>query len=302
MDLASGWRISRILRETGAPLMHAHTAQAHALGLAAKCFAGGKLVVTRRVDFPLKSPLSRWKYRRADRIIAISTRIMEVLLQAGMDESRMSLIPSGVPLNHKERDVSGQTAIRVELGIPDGSQVIGTAAALAGHKDYPTLLRAFKIILAEQPDCFLLALGEGDERPRLESLVRELGLSSRVRFPGFRPDIADFWGLFCVYVQSSKMEGLCTSLIEAMHHRLPIAATRAGGIPDLITDGDTGLLTPTENPPALAEAVIKLLNEPELGKRLGKAAFMKSLAFSAEQMVEKTEAVYLEILKYISGR
>ncbi len=297
LNIAAGMRLGNLARRLKIPLLHAHTAAAHSQGLAAKFISGAKLVVTRRVDFPLKSLFSALKYRRADHIIAISRKIMEVMLSSGVPENKISLVHSGVVFNDKASAPEAVERLRKELNLPARHKIIGISAALAGHKDHATLLRAFKVILEVKPDCVLLALGEGDELPRLQALAEELNISEKVKFLGYRRDIADFWGLFDLYVQSSKMEGLCTSLIEAMNHRLPIAATDAGGIPDLIENGVTGLAVPAQNPPALAQAALKLLNNTELGSELGEAAAKKSLEFTAEKMVEKTEAVYRSLLR-----
>ena len=296
MDIISGIRIGRLAAKIGASIIHCHTALAHSLGIIAAIVHNCRLVVTRRVDFPLRSAgFSLWKYRRAGGILAISSRIRDILLQAGIPEDKVTLAPSGVIF----KDNPYQTNIlqlQNELGISQDDKVIGTVAALVGHKDYPTLLKAFKIILSRYPNIWLLALGEGGDRSQLESLAAKLDIARRVKFLGFKQNVDDYFGIFDVYVQSSRLEGLCSSLIEAMHHRLPIAAASAGGIPDLIEDGVTGLLSAPEDYENLAESILKLLENPALGKRLGEAAKLKSYHFSAENMVNRTEAVYLKLL------
>ena len=298
LDLFSGWKIGRLARKIEARIIHCHTALAHSLGLMAKLFSPVTLVVTRRVDFPLNaSVLSPWKYRRTDHIIAISSRIRSILLQNGVAENRISLIPSGLVFSNNPNSES-TLSLRMELNIPQEAVIIGTVAALVGHKDYPTLIEAFNLVIKEIPNAVLLMLGEGDERPGLEKIIARLGLQGKARLLGFRKDVVRFFGLFDVYVQSSKMEGLCSSLIEAMHHRLSIAATSAGGIPDLIEDGVTGILVNTQSPSELAAALVKLLKDKDMGKRLAEDAHLKSKNFSAEKMVERTEEVYLKLLKH----
>jgi glycosyltransferase involved in cell wall biosynthesis len=254
-------------------------------------------VATRRVDFQLKGgKFSVWKYRSADHILAISRRIQNILVNSGVPAEKVSLAPSGVILQDKS-PVRSRNEILMDTAVPSDDLVIGTIAALVGHKDYPTLLRAFRIVASKYPQAYLVCLGEGNDRAQIESLMRELGINDRVKLLGFRSDAGDFFPVFDIYVQASRLEGLCSSLIEAMFHKLPIAATSAGGIPDLIEDGVTGLLSPPERPELLAESIIKLIEKRELGLRLGENAKLKSLEFSAEKMVERTEIVYKRLLK-----
>jgi len=296
-DLIAGFQIGRIARDYQIPLIHCHTALAHSLGIYAQIVSGAKLVVTRRVDFHLRGgAVSRWKYNRSDHIIAISHRIRQILLDSGVPPRKISLIPSGVRFPQPP-DSSVIEKLRAELKLPPETLVIGTVAALVGHKDYPTLLRAFRQVSEVYPQAILLALGEGDERPRLENLTQELKLTDKVKLLGFRDDVEAFFPLFQIYVQSSKSEGLCTSLIEAMYCGLPIAAASAGGIPDLIEDGVTGWLSPPEDPAALAASIIKLLHDRKTAGALGEAARLKAQDFSADLMVERNEQVYLKLLE-----
>jgi glycosyltransferase involved in cell wall biosynthesis len=296
LNLFSGLCIANFADRIGATILHCHTAHDLSLGIMGKCFSRAKLVATRRVDFPLKGgKFSVWKYRSADHIIAISRRIEDILLNSGVSREKVSLAPSGVILkDHPE--IRPRNEMLTELNLPSDALIIGTIAALVGHKDYPTLLKAFKIVTEKYPLAYLTCLGEGNDRPQIERLTRELGLAGKVRLLGFRPDSEDFWGIFDIYVQASKLEGLCSSLIEAMYHRLPIAATSAGGIPDLVEDGVTGLLSPPENSQALADSILKLLGSPELRRELGAKAKDKSLHFSAEYMVQRTENIYKMLL------
>lgn len=297
LDLAAGFQIGKIARETGVSIIHCHTALAHSLGIFAQMICGAKLVVTRRVDFGLKSgAVSAWKYQRADHIVAISTKIRDIILKAGVDADKISLIPSGVKLKD-EIDGVKIAELRTDLGIDWETKVVGTIAALVGHKDYPALLSAYQIFEKKFPDSILLCLGEGDDEEQLEELTKEMGIEEKVTFMGYVDNIPDYLGLFSIYVQASKKEGLCSSLIEAMFNYSRIAATSAGGIPDLIEDGVTGLLSSPGDYQGLAASMIKLAEDDDLAFDLGQAAHKKSLEFSAEAMVEKNEQVYLKLLE-----
>ena len=297
LDIVSSIRIAGFARKIDAKIIHCHTAGAHSLALLSRILRRAKLVVTRRVDFPLKGgKASVWKYRKADHLIAISTKIYDVLLNSGIPEKNLTLVPSGVLLSDAV-DKDRTSKILSELQISSEDNIIGTIAAMVGHKDYYTLLRAFSEVVSEIPNVVLLALGEGDDLPQIQTFAKETGVDDRVKFLGFREDVGDFFGLFDVYVQASKMEGLCSTIIEAMYHKLPIAATSAGGIPDLIEHNVTGLLSPPQNPELLAENILKLLKNPQEYRHLREAAHLKSKLFSAENMVSKTEEVYIKLLK-----
>ena len=296
IDLFAGIRVGKTAAKIDASIIHAHTALAHTMGIFAKSVCSAKLIVTRRVDFPLKTRgFSHWKYKRADHIIAISENIKQIMLKAGIDETKISLVPSGVAFNDLP-EITNKSVLKSQLGIDTDHKIIGTIAAFVGHKDYPTLLRAFRIVLNQYPQVWLLSLGEGKDRRQLEKLAKSLNIDHRLKFLGFRTDVIDFFLLFDVYAQASRLEGLCTSLIEAMYHRLPIAATSAGGIPDLIEHNVTGLLSPPEDYEKLADSIIRLLNEPKLGARLAEAAHLKSLNFTADNMVKRTEQLYMKLL------
>lgn len=297
MDVFSGMKIARIAKATGAAIIHCHTAGAHSLAIISRIRRRAKLVVTRRVDFPLKGgKVSVWKYRKADHLIAISSKIFNVLISSGIHEQNISLAPSGVELSENYDD-STTANLYSELNIDKGDKIIGMIAAMVGHKDWYTMLKAFSIVREALPNVWLLALGDGDDMTAIEAFAKKTGVVDGIKFLGFREDVGDFFGMFDVYVQSSKMEGLCSTIIEAMHHRLLIAATSAGGIPDLIEDKVTGLLSVPENPQMLAGNILKLLENPNKYRHLGEAAHEKSKLFSAENMVSKTEEVYLKLLK-----
>jgi len=297
IDLFAGFKIAALARKIGASIIHCHTAQAHAYGVYAKALTNIKLVVTRRVDFPLKSGnVSIWKYRRADQIIAISNRIRDILIKSGIDQGKIEYVPSGVKFD-KLIDWEAVNNLKNKLQLKADQKIIGTIAALVGHKDYPTLLKAFAEVLKHHPETVLLALGEGDDLNRLMSIAKHLNIEKKVQFLGFRDDVVNFFGLFDVYVQSSKMEGLCSSLIDAMYFKMPIAAAAAGGIPDLVEHGVTGLLSKPLDYQAMAGNIIDLLENKELADRVAGAAHKKSLGFSADNMIEGTEKVYLRLLE-----
>lgn len=266
-----------------------HDPHALAAGLLAAgapgAFGPGRVAV-RRVDFPLRGPLSRAKYRRCDRVVAVSRAIAEKLGAQGLPAERVRVVYEGVP----DRPAPGGAREALAgLGVPRDALVVGNVAALTDHKDHRTLLEAAADVVAAEPRAFFVIVGEGELRSSLEALAARLGLGACCLFAGFRDDVERLMAGFDVFCLSSHMEGLGTSLLDAMCFARPIVATAAGGIPEAVQDGVNGLLVPVRSPAPLAEALLALLRDGE--RRAGFGAAGRRLfeqRFTADRMVEET--------------
>ena len=176
--------------------------------------------------------------------------------------------------------------------------VIGHVGHFADHKGHRYLVEAVPAILRRFPDIKVVLVGEGELRSEVEAQVNRLGIVKSVIFTGFRTDISSILASFDLFVLPSHLEGLCTSVMDAMAVGLPVVATRTGGVPEVVEDGETGLLVPPRDPDALADGVLRMLNDPGLRYRMGQAGRRRVLDhFSADAMVEGTENIYYEILK-----
>jgi glycosyltransferase involved in cell wall biosynthesis len=284
--------------------VHCHSAHAHALGVPAATWAGAAVVVSRRVDFAVAShPLSRLKYRLAvDRYLCISRGVMEVMRRAGVAESRLALVPSGVELPDRAALAHGARDLRALIDVPSATAVVGTVAALAPHKNHADLLRAAARVRALRPDVHFVWVGEGECRAGLERERDRLGLEATVHLLGFRDDALALLAQFTLFALASYLEGLCTSLIDAQALGVPIVATDVGGIPDVVADGRTGRLVPARDPTALASAILEALAGPERARAWADAARRSVVAFGAERMVERTLQVYDEVLRERAAR
>jgi glycosyltransferase involved in cell wall biosynthesis len=227
-----------------------------------------RVVATRRVDFALQGALSRAKYRRCHGVIAVSRRIAAVLGAGGIEPERVRVVYEGV--RDRAAQPGGREALHA-LGVPRGALVVGNVAALTDHKDHRTLLAAAAELLQRRDDVCLVILGEGELRPELEAQAARLGLGSRCMFLGFRDDLDRLMPVFDVFCLSSHMEGLGTSLLDAMCFARPVVATAAGGIPEAVADGKSGTLVPPRDPQALARALVELLQSPERRAAYGAA-------------------------------
>lgn len=299
IDVAAARHLHGILRTGDYEIVHAHSSHAH--GAAALGCVGLRRpplrVVSRRVDFAVgRHALDRLKYRRgADAYLAISSRVRDVLVEAGVPPACIRLVPSGIDLGRLDRR-GDAAALRRELGIPPGTPVIGNVAALAPHKAQWDLLRATRLVRERLGDVRVLVVGEGAMRPRLETLARELGVDDVVRFTGFRDDVVEVMALFDCFVMSSVLEGLGTAIMDAQAMGLPVVATDTGGIPDVVEDGVTGLLVPPGAPDALAAALVRMLTDEALRRRCVEQARGRSTGYDYHRMVYKTLSAYREFL------
>ena len=304
MDLPAALRLRRLLRQGRFDLVHCHASHAHSIAFLARGPRRARrrplLVVSRRVDFPFaRHGPSAFKYRYgADLYIAISTGVRDVLVAGGVAPARVALVRSGIDLA-RHRHLRDTTALRRELGITDGTVVIGSVAALAPHKALEDFIAAAGRVAAALPTARFFIVGEGAERARLEALVRELGLTERVVLTGFRDDALEILSLFDCFVLSSSLEGLCTSIMDAQVLGVPVVATRTGGVPDLVQDGDTGLLVPPRQPDALADAILRLGRDAALRARLVANARARAETYGYEDMVRGTLAAYTRLLREV---
>ena len=286
--------LAAAMRESRPDVVQLHDPHAVSAGLLARRLAGpAALVATRRVDFALRGPLSRRKYAACDRVIAVSQAIAGVLGRGGLAAERVRVVYEGVP--DRSALPGGREALR-DLGIPEDAPVVGNVAALTGHKDQATLLEAAAKVVTRVPEARFVIVGEGELRGRLEARSRDLGLERRCVFAGFRADLDRLIPAFTVFCLSSHMEGLGTSLLDAMAFGVPVVATAAGGIPEAVQDGITGRLAPPRQPDALAAALLEALDDPGRRAAWGRAGRRRyEERFTADRMIDATLAVYAEL-------
>lgn len=295
--LFSAFRLRTFMRENGIGILHAHTGHAVGLGALAVGGTGTKFAATRRVDFALNShAASRWKYGRLDLLVPISAEIRRVLLEGGMPADRVAApIPSGIdPASYPS--AADRSRLRRGKGFSDRDVLAVNAAALVPHKDQRTLLEAVPAVLRGAPEIQFLILGEGPLRNDLLEAARRLGIEKNVRLLGHRPDVLEYIAMADVFVFSSAMEGLGTSLLDAMAVGVPTVATRAGGIPELYGGPDAPELVPPRDPAALARGILSVLKEPEEARRRVERGRERLSGFTVRAMADRYEAAYRRLL------
>ena len=294
------WQQRARLRKLNPDVLHFH--DAHALsgaGLAARHLPIPARVVARRVDFSIHST---WRYRKlADRVIAVSHAVAEVCRTSGLDSTTIRVVHDGVD-PQRVRSGNRQRG-RQSLGVTESVALIMCVATLTDHKGHTFLLRALPAVLARHPNARLMLAGDGELRQSLEAEARSIGIASAVTFLGYRSDVPDLLKAADLFVLPSHLEGLCSTLIDAMFARVPIVATTAGGIPEVLgststNDPSVARLVPPRDPHALAAVIIDSLNN-SAGRQsdVDRAEIRAQRSFPADQMVEKTLAVYEDVLQ-----
>jgi len=173
---------------------------------------------------------------------------------------------------------------------------VGMVGRLVPIKDAPTFLRAASLVARSREDARFALVGDGEERPALEALCREMGLDGRVTFFGWRQDLAAVYGDLDVVVNASRNEGTPVALIEALAAARPVVATRVGGTPDLLGEGERGRLVPPGRPEELARAVLETLTGSEAARRRAQAGREHVLSrHSSDRLVRDVDALYREL-------
>lgn len=280
-----------LLRTHRVDVVHAHTSRAHSLAALACAGSQVPLVVTRRVDFPMKrGPLAWWKYRHAvTQFAAVSQAVARVLAAGGVPPGRITVIPDGIDF---DRFPATTTSVRREFMLPDDALVVGITAQLTDHKDHRTLLHAWAAVEKAVPQAWLLIVGHGELEHELKAFAVSRNLR-QVVFTGFRTDVNQLLRGMDLFTLTSHHEGLGSSVMDAMYCGLPVVATRAGGLPELVRDGETGLLVPVGDHAAVADALVQLLRDAARRHRYGAQAHRHARdTFAAATMVRRYAELY----------
>jgi glycosyltransferase involved in cell wall biosynthesis len=229
-----------------------------------------------------------------NQLIAVSKMIEAKLESEGRTAAPIRRIYNGVDLSRYENQEPCCT-LPEEYGMEPGSQIVGVVARLEPEKGHPTLLEAWPAVLRSVPDAYLLIVGEGSRRDALEALARDLHIAHRVVFTGRRDDVPAVTAALDVAVLPSYREAQGLSILEALALSRPVVASDVGGIPEVITDGVTGLLVPPHDPDALAGAIVRLLRDHPFADTLGRAGHdMVHDRFDIGTMVGLVQQIYEE--------
>jgi glycosyltransferase involved in cell wall biosynthesis len=221
----------------------------------------------------------------SDFYIAISHKIKDVLVNDGIPAGRIFVVPSGINPNRFAN--AGTDDLIAEFNIKSSEQIVINVAHLAGHKGQQYLVRAIPLVLAKIPTARFFIVGGGELMDKLKILAASLGLNKELIFTGFRRDVGAFYQIADLFVMSSVQEGLGTAVLDAL----------ALGIPEIIKDGESGILVSPADPKSLSEGIIRMLTHDELAKRVAKTGqSMVKQKFTIDTMVDGNIDVYRQIL------
>lgn len=278
-------------------VFHAQTANTLTWLALLKPILKGKLVFTRRTAFPVRrrERLTRWKWRQADALVAISSAAAAEPERLGVAVT--AIIPSAIAF--EPASPSDIHALRNELGLP-GRRVVATAAALTVEKDVLTLIRAIDRLHQKRQDFIFLHFGDGgDQEEEAHALVNELQLQNVYRFAGFRSDISHCYRLMDVFVLSSAFEALGSSVLDAFVYGVPVVATEAGGLRALLADG-RGLSVPVSDSDRLAAAIDRVLDDAALAQDMTtRAAGYVAMHHEPARMAGRYVEIYQQVLSFI---
>lgn len=237
--------------------------------------------------------IARWVLPLAWKTVVVGEDVGRFLVdRIGIAPDKLEIIHQGIAL--PKNDSIDVAVIRAELKLDSSAgPVIGHVARLTAAKDQDVLLRAFARVHESLPAARLVMVGDGELRDRLVGLSADLGLGDSVLFLGFRSDVQRLLPMFDLFVLSSLEEGLPISLLEAMAAGRPVAATAVGCIPELLSNGERGLVIPPRNPDRLADAILKLLLDESARARYGEAGKRHvESRFSLAEMINRYESLY----------
>ena len=255
-----------------------------------------RLVRTRHLALPITS---RFTYSTLpDHVVGVSEYVKDYLVSAGVPESRVTAVPTGV--DFARYDLTGiHGTLREELGLAANSLLIGTVAILRAKKGHAEILDAAGEVLRQYPSAHFVFAGDGPQMANLRDRIQAEGLTGRVHLLGLRHDVTNVLASLDLFVLPTHQEALGTAFIEAGAMGVPVVATNVDGVPEVILDGKTGLLVPPCNGKALIAPICRLLEDSALRKCMGNSAkaFVRQ-KYSLEVMAKGMESVYQRLLEF----
>jgi len=237
--------------------------------------------------------------RFTDVIICVSHSDRKNLIQRKLaKEDKIKVIWNGIDIKRFQKVKVNRYIKKKEFNLPPDAFVITMIGRLHPQKDHQTLLTAFQQVASELPNAYLLIVGEGPLRAKLEQYTQSLGIEGRVKFTGLRRDIPAILAITDVFVLSTLWEGLPIVLLEAMAAAKPVIASDVDGNREVVVNEETGLLVPPGNPEALAQTIIRLAKEPQKAKEMGQKGLERAKRhFSMELMCQQIANLYTELAK-----
>lgn len=290
--------IKRICKNYKIDVIHTHDSKAHTLAFVASTL-GNKtpIVVSRKVDFPIaQSYLSKKKYNSTNiaRLIAVSEEVKNIVQKGIEKPEKITVIYDGV-------DTKWESGIKPDLydrfEIERGKKIIGNVSALAPHKDYFTWVDTAEKLLSKRQDLHFLIIGLGPMQAKIAAYIKQKGLENAISMTGFIPNAKTLIAGFNVFFMSSETEGLGSSILDAFVRKVPVVATSAGGIPEIVKNEETGLLASPKDAQGLADAIERILADQVLREHIIRNAEQWVQNFDYRKMAAKTLEIYQNVRK-----
>lgn len=306
-DMAAVNAIQKLLIKYDPDILHAHGQRA---GLLARLAVKGlpiKVVYTEHTwtkDFKLDNPLLHWAHLRSmrmldkwtDTTIAVSKAVADFLVSVNITKpDKIKVIYNGIDIVMDRKD-EDEVKLLEKYGLLQKDIVIGTVGSLNMQKDTITLLRAMPRILKKLPNAKLVIVGAGPLQKWLTGLTKKMRIDNSVIFTGMLPKVNAILKTFSIFVLCSRSESFGLSILEAMKAHVPVIATRVGGIPEIITNNRNGILVESCDPKQLAVAIMKLLNDKKLQRKLVMGGDETLHKFTITTMVRETEKLYKQLI------
>lgn len=289
-----------IIRIENIDVVHAHQYSPLVYATPAAFLAGRKKVVYTEHGrfYPERKS---WKRTLINPLLALGVNQLVSISAATADamatydnfpRHRIQVIHNGIDCSSMMPDFD-KSAKRREIGLSESCRIVGTAARLNTIKNIPMMLRGFKLVLEQVPDCYLVIAGQGEEGEFLKAMTLDLGIADQVRFIGLRFDLPEIYQLFDVFLLTSFSEGISVTLLEAMASGVPAVVTDVGGNSEVTLDGITGYLVPVHNDNLLANRIGELLHNPTLSQEMEAAAKKRvNESFSVQGMMSAYQHIY----------
>jgi glycosyltransferase involved in cell wall biosynthesis len=318
-DLLATIRLARLIRRERPQILHTHTAKAGTVGRVAALLAGSRRPpiivhtfhghVLRGYFGPLRSLFFRLLERRlavgTTALIAVSPQVRDDLVALGVaPRERFVVIRLGIELDERVApDHKGRGESRRYLGIPGDRFAVGWIGRMTAVKRTDDVLVAFRRLRDSGVDAVLCMVGDGPDRLQLEQRAHELGVARDTVFLGYQENVAQFYAAFDALVLPSVNEGTPVSVIEALAAELPVVATRVGGVPDVVRDGEDGFLVEAGATADLADRLAQLARDPALRARMGKRGRDHVLPrYAVDRLVEDVDELYRSLLSAAGAR
>jgi len=310
-DIIALGELYRLMRRERFDIVHTHTSKAGVLGRVAAKLAGVPIILHTAHGWsfqdllcpPFWRPIFRFlewiPARLSDKLLTVTRDTMRVAVQAGLGPpEQFVVVYPGMHLSDFFNATVDKARKRRELGLPATGPLVGTVMIMVHRKRPADIVRAAPRILQAVPDAHFLLVGDGEAMPEVRRTVQELGLHEKVTLTGIRRDVPEIMGLLDVFVHPAWLEVLPRTVIQAMATGTPVVATEVGAIGEAVISGENGFLVPPKRPELLAGAILRLLQDQELAKRMGQTARQSvSSAFEVQTMVDEIEAVYEDLIK-----